>query len=85
MLLTPHDEAVIARLRQKKAELVALEGFGLDTRVTVVGGRFVGRRGRVSRLTTMAGHRYVTFEPLPRERTEKCFLLAIADLKVEAP
>lgn len=55
MLLTPHDEAVIARLRQKKAELVALEGFGLDTRVTVVGGRFVGRRGRVTRLTTMAG------------------------------
>lgn len=49
MQLTPHDEVVIARLRQKKAELVALEGFGLDTRVRVVAGRFVGRRGRVTR------------------------------------
>lgn len=84
MQQTPHDEVVIARLRQKKAELVALEGFGLDTRVRVVAGRFVGRRGRVSRLTTMAGHRYVTLEPLPRERTPKCFLLAITNLQLEA-
>jgi hypothetical protein len=79
---TPKEAAIVARLNATKARLVALEGFALGTRVAVTAGRFVGRTGTVTRLTTMAGYRYVTLDPLPRERTEKRFLVALAELQV---
>jgi transcription antitermination factor NusG len=82
MQKTPYEEALVARLQQKKAQLVALEGFGLGTRVAVTGGPFAGRTGAVTRLTTMAGYRYVTFDRRPRERTEKRYLVALAQLQV---
>lgn len=60
--------------------------YGVGTRVRIIGGRFKGRVGAVSKVPKqITDHRYVRLDQTPREKSQKTQMFALKELQPEAP